>query len=65
MNQKLDKSWHQRHKGIDKRDNDGRLSKVLEPRDQKHCKAKIFTNRHTGTPRGPTAEDRGTENAGN
>ena len=35
----------------------GKLSKVLEPGDQRHCKAKIFTSRHIGTPRGPTAEE--------
>ena len=35
----------------------GQLSKVLEPGDQRHCKARIFTSRHIGTPRGPTGED--------
>ena len=35
----------------------GQLSKVLEPGDQRHCKAKIFTSRHIGRPRGPTGED--------
>ena len=35
----------------------GQLSKVLEPGDQRHCKAKIFTSRHIETPRGPTGED--------
>ena len=39
------------------RDIAGQLSKVLEPGDQGHCKAKIFTSRHIGTPTGPTAED--------
>ena len=35
----------------------GQLSKVLEPGDQRHCKAKIFTRRHIGMPRGPPGED--------
>ena len=44
----------------------GQLSKVLEPEDQRHCKAKIFTSRHIGTPRGPAGEDGGAiiQNAG-
>ena len=42
------------------------LFKVLEPADQRHCKAKIFTSRHIEMPRGPTGEDGQTilENAG-
>ena len=39
------------------RDIAGQLSKVLEPGDQRRCKAKIFTSRHIGTPKGPTVED--------